>query len=174
MQSHYVRDGDWSPPAAMEVAMTEAIPNKWGDKDPSREELKCQMNRWKRQHRQLKRQKSEQRGDNQRDERRCWCLRLHGRQLHWFVSLPRQARARNASFLHFKGQCHSFRHLALKLHLSSPTKAINCQAWLIPLLLCPSPLVSSSGFSYHLIPARARPTYLVSQTPVFAKLSSIT
>lgn len=70
------------PPAALEVLMAETVPNEWGDKDPRREGLKCQMNRWKRQHRQLKRQKSEQRGDSQRDERRCWCLRLSGKQLH--------------------------------------------------------------------------------------------
>lgn len=63
-------------------------------------------------------------------------------------------------FHYFNRQHHSFRHLAVQLYPSSPTKAISCQACLIPLLQCPSHwspsfLLVSSSSSSPLILTRA-------------------
>lgn len=54
--------------------------------------------------------------------------------LSWFGSEPEM----HPFCLYFNQQHYSFRHLALTPRPSSPTKAINCQAWLIPPLPCPS------------------------------------
>lgn len=80
-------------------------------------------------------------------------------------------------FLYFKWQHHSFRHVALKLHPSSPTKAINCQAWFH---FCIALRIGLPRFYYSFLrflpsshPNQGELSYLVSQTPDFSKLGSI-
>lgn len=98
-----------TPLAAVEALMAETaqmsrVRTQWGG-------LKCQLNRCKGQHGQLKWQKSVQRGDSQiGDDRRSWCSRLSGNNCtSLYPELLLGHCQPDASFLCFN-QHHSFRH----------------------------------------------------------------
>lgn len=99
--------------------------------------------------------------------------------LHVDLSQVGSEQERHPFFLYFHWQHQPSRHLALKPYLSSPPKAVNCSAWLIPLCNAlyvglPQFYYSPSRSSYQPILTRARPSHLIFWIPAFpGEVSSI-